>query len=827
MKNRWVVAIIAVLVVLSFLSTQFVLLNPVNGLWSTINDSTYRNSTLNVPHLTGRVQVTIDASGVAHITASNNHDLFVAQGYYAASNRLFQMELQVLLASGNLSGYVGKAGVPSDMTMHLIGLPQSAFRLQSLYKADYPSYYAYLQDYCTGVNDFINSTYSSPAFGFKLLNAKPFYWSPFDILVWQEYMSWSLITGSSDPLASAMLYNSFGFSNLSQIWPYYPYYTQQVTVVPGDGTVNGYNLASQSISPHYLWSQNWYAEWATGVNTTLLSALQPLIRSALANISDPYAGVTASYLGNTVGSNSWVVTSKYSTNGMPMLANDPHLTLYAPSLWIPMQLEDGQFNVTGWALAGIPGILIGHTATTSWGLTTPEGNSANDYLEILSGNNYLYNGTWHSMSVFNYTLLGRTYSVYSTNNGPLIARNAAYGISMRWHTPATAVDLIAEIQLDQSHTYSDMVSALQYWGSPPQNFALVSKHNAGIITAGKYPLIREILPNGNAVLVVGSRTLLNGTTSAFEPVGYVPFRYLPQAENPSRGFMFAPNQPTAGMNYPYPFIGGFWASGGRAETIFHFLNSSGGMSVSNMMALQSNVSDYWASQLTPMLLKALSGMPILPQTLGGQPYSALSLLRSWNYTTYADESGITVYWYLLSELYNMTFDRIYAAHGISSLPLPYVSSVIYLAGSDPNSFWFNGNFTATVQTAFSRAVSLLTAKLGNSTNWEWGKVHKLYIASYTGLDALSVGPIPIWGDSHTVSVGGVPLDLSVPEPYVTVSSSLRAVSDPGTGQFYGVFPGGPSENVLSAYFQNQLPLWLNHNYYNMTDQRTVFVIEYT
>ncbi len=822
MKNRWLVAIIAMLVALSFVSTQIVLLNPVNGLWSTINDSTYRNSTLNVPHLTGRVGVTIDASGVAHITAQNNHDLFVAQGYYVASNRLFQMELQVLLASGNVSNYVGKAGVQSDIAMHLVGLPQSAFRLQALYKTDYPSYYSYLQDYCIGVNDFINSSYGSPPFGFKLLNAKPFFWSPFDVLVWQEFMSWSLITGSSDPLASALLYDTFGFSNLSQIWPYYPYYTQRVTVVPGSGAVNGYSLASQSIPPPYLWSQNWYGEWATGVNTTLLSALQPLIRDALSNISDPYAGVTTSYLDNNVGSNSWVVTSGYSANGKPILANDPHLTLYAPSLWIPMQLSDAQFNVTGWALAGVPGILIGHTGTTSWGLTTPEGNSANDYLEILSGNSYLYNGTWHRLAVFNYTLLGRTYSVSYTNNGPLIARSSGFGISMRWHTPSTALDIVAEILLDQSHTYNDMVSALQYWGSPPQNFALVSVHNAGIITAGKYPLIRENLPDGSPVLVVGSRSLLNGTTGAYEPVGYVPFRYLPQAENPSRGFMLAPNQPTAGMNYPYPFIGGYWASGGRAETIYHYLNSSDGMSVSSMMALQSNVSDYWASQLTPIVLKALSGMSMTPTES-----AAYSLLKSWNYTTYTDEAGITVYWYFLSELYNMTFDTIYASHGISYLPLPYVSSLIFLSGSDPNSFWFNGNFTSTAQTAFSRAVSFLTSKLGNSGNWEWGKVHMLYISSYTGLRALSAGPVPIWGDSHTVSVGGVPLDLAVPEPYVTVSSSLRQISDPGTGQFYGVFPGGPSENLLSAYFENQLPVWINHSYYSMTDQRTVFVIEYT
>ena len=822
MKFRWVPVLIVILVILSFFSSQTGLLNPANGLWTTINNSRYTGGKLNVAHLLEPVNVSIDSSGVAHIVAQNNHDLFVAQGYYVASNRLFQMELQVLLASGNLSRYVGKAALGSDMTMHLIGLPQDAYHLQMLLEDEYPQYYAYLSDYSTGVNDFINHTQNSLPFGFKLLGFHPFYWTPFDILVWQEFMSWSLITGSSDPLASAIMYNAFGYSNLTQIWPYYPYYTQSVTVVPGSGSVNGYGLSSQSVPPGYLWSQNWYSQWATGVNTSYLGTLQTLLFGALANISDPYAGIMTSYLDNGVGSNSWVVASSYSTDHNPILANDPHLTLYAPSLWIPLQLKDSSMNVTGWALAGIPGILIGHTSRTAWGLTTPEGNSANDYLEILRGNSYLYDGTWHPMTVLNYTLLGHIHSIYYTNNGPLIARNANAGISMRWSTPSSSLDLVAEIMLDQSGNYTQMVDALQYWGSPPQNFALVSIHNAGIITAGKYPLINETLPDGKTVSVVGSRTLLNGTTGAYEPVGYVPFNYLPQSENPARGFLFAPNQPTAGMNYPYPFIGGFWASGGRAETIFHFLNSSGGMDIRLMMSLQSNVSDYWASQLTPLVVKALSGLPMTQVQSEAYQY-----LASWNYTAYQDEVGITVYWYFLSEFYNMTFDRIYQDHGLSGMPSPYTSSAIYLAQNAPDSFWFNGNFTATARAAFSAAVQFLAQKLGAVSGWTWGRVHRLEISSYTGLSALSIGPIPIWGDSHTVSVGGVPLSLAVPEQNVTVSSSLREIAEPASGTFYGVFPGGPSENILSHYFDNQLQTWINHGYYDMSTQRTVYFYEYT
>ncbi|MEM0161304.1 MAG: penicillin acylase family protein [Thermoplasmata archaeon] len=820
MKLRWLIIFVVLILVASYFSDSFTVLNPGNGAWTTAGNANYTSETINVPGLTSPVKVTMDASGVAHIYAKDNYDLFYAQGYYVASNRLFQMELQVLAASGNLSKYVGSSALGSDMAMRLIGLPENAYMLQQSYMQNYPQYYSYLKAYSDGVNAFINK--SSESLGFKLLGVTPFYWSPFYTLVWEEYMTWSLTTGAAEPLQNALFYNAFGFENTTTIWPYYPYYTQNVTNVPGDGTVNGYNLSQQNISPNYLWSLNWFDQWATGINTTLLATQSALINDAIANISDPYMLPETQMIDSAIGSNSWVVTANYSESGYPMLANDPHLNLLAPSVWIPMQLNDPDFNVTGWALAGIPGILIGHTQYTAWGLTTPEGNTANEYLEFLNNDQYLYNGTWHNMAVQNYTLLGKSYSIYYTNNGPLLARNAHYGISLNWVITRPAYVLVGELLLDQSQNYTDMINALRYWGYPAQNFAMVSVHNAGILTAGWYPLINETLPDGAHVQVVGARSLLNGSMPQYQYAGYVPFQYLPQAENPSRGFMFAPNQPTVGENYPYPFIGGFWASGGRAQTIYHYLSANAPMTVQKMMQLQSNVSDYWASMLTPYIIESIKNM-----NMNITERVAFNYLLDWNYTTYQDEVGITVYWYFLSELYNLSFNKTYNENGLAGLPAPFVTTLIYLVQNDPNSSWLNYNFTMLARSSFNAAVLFLEQHLGSNVSaWTWGKVHMLEIYSLTQLTALSIGPIPIWGDDHTVSVGSVPLYLQVPEPYVTVGSSLRTVASPGTDQFYGVFPGGPSENVLSYYFSNQLNTWLNHEYYNMNEQRTRVVWNY-
>ncbi len=816
MRRSFLIGVFIVITLLiSYFSQSVSVLGPVNGAWVSIRGSEVGNRNFSLPGLEHNVTIEIDSSGTAHIYAVTDHDLFYAQGFYSAYMRLDQMELQAILASGNLTKFIGSAGISSDRTVMEIGLPWNAYNQEKNISRNFPSFYTLLESYSAGVNAYIHSSYYVSPLLFKLANIHPFDWSPYYSLVWQEYMSWTLTTGASDPLEYSLFYQAFGSNETSLLWPYYPYYTQNATVVPGDGTVNGYNLASQKINPHYLWSLDWVQQWATGVNTSLLGQLKPLIRDALGNISDPYL---SSFEGSFIGSNSWVVGGNDSFSGSPMLANDPHLPLYAPSLWIPMQLVDTNYNVTGWSLAGEPGILIGHTADTAWGLTTPEGNSANDYLEVLNGNQYLYSGSWHNMTYVTYSLGGTPFRVYYTNNGPLIARNSQYGISLNWAASyGNSYDLLAELMLDNSTSYQQMLNALKYWGSPPQNFALVSRNHEGYITAGIYPTISERLPDGRSVLVVGSRSLLNGTMSSWEPTGQVPFHYLPQAEDPQRGYMFAPNQPTVGENYPYPFVGGYWDSGGRALSILSYLNSHQPMKMQNMMDLQSNLTDYWAFLLTPLFLNALKGS----QTSGTES-TALMYLSSWNHEAQNDSVGMTIYWYLLSEFDNMTYARLYQEAGLSGLPLPFPSTTVYVHSIQPDSPVFGGSLNRTVEQAFASAVNLLSQKLGgNVSDWTWGRVHLLEIRSESGIASLSLGPFPVWGDTYTVSVGGVPEDLVVPEPYVTVGSSLRFIASPALGLFYGVFPGGPSGNVVSSFYSTQLEAWISHEYYNMNNQTIV------
>ena len=321
-----------------------------------------------------------------------------------------------------------------------------------------------------------------------------------------------------------------------------------------------------------------------------------------------------------------------------------------------------------------------------------------------------------------------------------------------------------------------MLNAFKVWDSAGRNWAFATHNHIGEVSAAHFPLVNETLPDGQHVQTIISTSILNGSGN-YEPAGYVPFKYVPQIEDPSRGYLFTPNQPTVGENYPYPIIGnGYdWNLGGRAETMYHYLKSHPEMSISDMMSLQSNESDYRAQQLVPYILSALKGM-----TMNSTERTAFDYLSTWNYTTYQNEIGITVYYYFIDELYNLSIDNIQFQHGINahiSGDSP-ASTIAYLAKYDPNSMWLNGNFTALARQSFTSAIGFLESNLGNPSNWEWGKVHELLLENTLGINALSVGPIALWGDNHAVSAGYVAHTIVVPEPYVSVGPSLRFIASP-------------------------------------------------
>jgi penicillin amidase len=800
------VVISLVLIIVSFLIPPLFYTNN-NGILGSGSYGIFSSEEINIPNVNGEI---ILNPIMITIKAQDNYSLFFLDGYVQARERLFQMEVFGLLASGNLSSWFGSYQNESDYLVHLLGIPQVAQEEINYLKEKYPDYYDDLVAFSKGVNYYISQSSGNLPFEFKALNVKPYNWSPYYTLAWAKYMGWTLTSGALEEMLSSLAYYYLGYNMTIQVFPYYPYFWKNITSMPGCGNLSYVNLSNKINSSndiytcdgfssyyHYIWNLNWYN--ITGIRN--LSNFIPLIKRALKVLGvDPLINFKQYY-----GSNAFAVRN--SSLNQPILAGDPHLALLAPSLWLPLRLINQWYNVSGWALICTPGILIGQNNYVAWSLTTPEGASSNAFIQPVNNGKYFYNGNW--FDIVNHTYIIRTLSgqftinVSFTNLGTILYTYDNYALVLNWVGQMKSLELVSLLKFDTAKNVFEFINDLKYWSVPPQNFIVVDKENIAYYLAGKYPIISAKLPNGSSIKVIGGRGVLNYSFFTNETV---PFELLPHSINPPSGFLFDPNQPTAGIYYPYPFIGGFWDDGGRAYSIYSTLSNSRNYTIKTIMALQSNVTDYWASKLTPILLKALKNTNI---TLYKQIYN---YLNNWNYSFYQNLVQPTIYWYWVSAIYNLTFSSWYSKYNLT-LPYPQVDVVIYLANHYPTSQWFYGNFSRIVLKALNLSLSLLQKYLGNNiSQWQWGKVHQLLIGSIS-VPNFSLGPYPEWGDSYTVSVGSVPLILDFPLPYVTSGSSLRIICSPGK-VFIGNFPGGIAENPGSDIYSTQLNYWLNFKYYN-------------
>ncbi len=817
------------------LNPDLTTLDPSHGLWSATLP--WGNQTFTLPGVEQPVQIVRDGSGTVHIYAQDDPDLMYGQGFEQASDRLFQMEIESLAAQGNVSTWVGGAGVASDIAFRMLGLSTAALEVQEQMATASPTLAVDVNAFCAGVNAYIAWAEANDRLGvyFTGLGVQPYTWTPFDTFAFMELMIYGQTTGIVEPIYAALAASAVGDNATNEMFPIYPQYYANFTVMPGDGSINGTSLSGEGVSPAYVFAQDWLAPWATGISTSEQSALAPLYRQALNNLNDPYVPIPKVSEGG--GSNSWVVAANHSADGLPMLANDPHLPVTLPSLWIPTQLTDPNYEVQGWALAGLPGILIGHDRYVSWALTNSAGSTALDYVETLNGNTYLQNGTWHPLRQWNETWTvaanatsgAHTYTLpmAATDHGQLIARVGSHGLSLDWAADGPTWEAMAELEFDRATSVQQFIHILHRWWTVPNLNALISENDGNGTThigwsiPAHYPLVKVRMPNGQNVTVIASRAPLNGD-GGYEEVGTIPVSQMPQAEDPAQGYLYAPNQPTVGQNFPYPMIGSFWDSGGRAHAVGTFLEQHAVMSIPLMQQLQSNVTDQWALLYRSQLIQTLETVSGGNTAAAALATQALPYVQAWNGSFNIDEVAPTIYTYWYNEIVQNSYEPAMSAFDISSPPDPFPDAIHYISQHDPNSSWFPGGWSALSNQSMVSALELLQGKLAAQgiatvSGWTWGIVHTWVLPSLTGETMFQDGPYQHWGDGYTVSVAPSTTALTVPLTEVSVASSLRMISEPNPdlpdgGTNLGIIPGGLTENPVSPYYDIQLPLWLAHEY---------------
>lgn len=438
-----------------------------------------RKGALNLPGLNEEVTVHYDDNGVAHIFAANERDLYYAQGFVTAKDRLWQMDFQVLAAAGRLTEAVGDMALELDRYHRRIGMARTAQEITDRLQQQDSLSFTILQAYADGVNDYIKTlrTRDYPL-EYKILDYAPEKWSPYRSILMLMNMRKDLSGGSNDHRLTNLL-AKLGEPVVDDLFPFYPDW--ESPIIP-EGTAWDFDPLELPPVPTIKMAQD--------------SSGMPLISKVSAPAPQP-----------EIGSNNWAVSGSKSATGLPILSNDPHLTLSLPSIWYQIQLSAPGVNVYGASLPGTPAVIIGFNKDIAWGVTNV-GLDVMDFYHIQfrdeQKNEYWHDGQWKPVEAREETFKLKNGTevvdtVYYTHHGPVVyddpgekqyRRDFPVGYAMRWMgNDNTGADLLTFHELNRSKNYDDYRQALTHFTSPAQNFVFASNENDIAITPnGKFPL---------------------------------------------------------------------------------------------------------------------------------------------------------------------------------------------------------------------------------------------------------------------------------------------------------------------------------------------------
>ncbi|GAB3898037.1 penicillin acylase family protein [Spirosoma agri] len=748
------------------------LLSPFVGFWQNAESVATSDEELTVEGAKAPVTVVFDDMAVPHVFAQNDYDVYFAQGYLTARDRLWQMEFQTHAASGRLAEIVGERALPLDRFNREIGMVYGAERALKAMMSD-PTSKQIVEAYTAGVNAWINKL--KPAdypIEYKLLGYAPEPWSPLKCALLLKAMTSTLASGADD-LQMSNVRKKFGAAITNDLFPDYP--DHEDPIIP-TGTKWEFKplpipKSADSASTDNSLALNWPAH-------------------------DP-----------AIGSNNWAVGAQKSATGYPILANDPHLTLSLPSIWYQIQLVSPTMNACGVSLPGSPGVIIGFNKDIAWGVTNV-GADVLDFYKIrfrdATKQEYFHGGVWKPVRRRLEVIKVKGQAdmidtVYYTHHGPIVNQsgqkgfraNIPSGYAARWIAHEPTDELRCYYLLNRAKNYDDYVQSLAYYGAPAQNFVFADVHkDIAISPNGKFPLKWK----------EQGKFLLDGTNPAHDWQGWIPPSQNPRVKNPPRGFVSSANQFSTDPSYPY-YINWQFAPAERGMRINQRLTAMQRITTDSMRQLQNDLHNLRAAMALPKLLPAIKG-----SSLTGDQAKALAILKSWSYQNDTSAVGATIFteWnrQLSDAIWKDEFDR-----GDSLLTRqPSFDRTLHLIEQEPKAHWFDNVNTPTPETmvdiltsSFQTTCDTLAKKHGPiGPTWAWG-THKATAIRHLvpGLDAFSVLNVQIGGGSGIVNA-----------TTERTGPSWRMVVELGPApKAYGVYPGGQSGNPGSPHYQNMIEMW--------------------
>lgn len=768
----------AILAVLLFaLSTRFgsvpplgSFLSPIQGFWGNAETGELTGTiTLNMNDLQETVEIYFDERGVPHIFAQNEHDLYYAQGYITARDRLFQMELQTYDAAGRLSEIIGPSILDRDRRNRRWGMAYGAEKAVEEIQKN-PQIWKVVTAYSDGVNAYIESlTQKKYPLEYKILDIAPEKWEPLKTALLLKNMSLTLAGRSNDDRTSNTM-KYFG-QDFIEKW---------FTVKP--------ELTDPIIPP----SREWDFE------TELPPAPDSIYVPASAREISPYDPPEG------VGSNNWAVDGTKTQSGYPILANDPHLSLTLPSIWYEIQLNAPGINSYGVTLQGAPGIVIGFNENVAWGVTNV-GADVLDWYEIQfrdeSKEEYWHDNQWKptTFRIEEYAVRGGETvidTVVYTHHGPVTEvtsqidenREPAYH-AMRWIAHEGSNDLMTFYGLNRAENYDDYVEALKNFTAPAQNFVFASNQgDIALWVNGKFP--KKWKYQG--------RTVGDGTDPAYDWQGWVPRDQVPHIKNPVRGFVSSANQESTAPDYPY-YLDDDFAPFERGRRINDLLGQMENITIDDIQFMQMDSYSYYAETLLPSLLDWVQ-----TEDLDEGEMEIYTTLIEWDWYIEAEEIAPSVFRSWASNFYESIFyDEYETTEAI--LRYPDRDRFVEVIKDEPDLSFIDDITTEEVETRSERAttsfietIAELTEEFGEyGDSWKWGHVINNDIHHLAYLPGMGIQDVFSSGASDAINATNG-----------THGPSWRMVVEVGPEvRGYGVYPGGQSGNPGSKNYDEFIEPW--------------------
>jgi len=739
--------------------------------------------TLVLPGLTAPVTVHRDEKGMAYIYAQDMHDAIMAQGFVTAQDRLFQMELTRLFATGRICELAGEEARPLAIRMKTIGFLRNAKKHAALLE---PETKAFFQSYIDGVNAFIQLRPKEHHLEFTLAGIKPTPWSIEDSLAVFYLMSWDTAANLDTEIIAQMLVEKLGPEKAKEIFP--------LNVNP-----------DETPGPEVRTAASEWIPLGLEIDPSLLAFLKD--RSL------------------RLGSNNWSVGSHLSAGGKPIVANDPHLDArILPGPFHPIGLITPQFRAVGVNIPGLPGIAVGRTGYVAFGLTNAYGDTQDLYVETLDPKDqekYTEDGRSLPFRIVEETLVIKDKKapqgfreekvrVKLTGRGPVISGvlrglKTEKVMTLRF-APFERMDpCIGLHSLLIAKSISEARQAIEHLNIIGFNFVMGDRDgNIGWHVTGKLPIRSK--GDGTIPFVV--------TCSEDNWVGYIPFEEMPHALNPERGWVGTCNHKTTTKDYPY-YYSSHLSPSYRYERLKELLNTPHRKTAENHWEYQRDTLNLMAKRIAPLMANAL---------LAHKETKAMGeILARWDYRDDPDEAAPTIFKAVYRQFALLVFqDELGDDLAKTMLDDWYFweerLQAMVIEGTCP---WFDNVKTTTIMETrdelFGQAGVKAGEDLGSSLGkdpeqWLWGKVHQMEFISPIrrkgfGKSWVGGGSHPAPGSCETLYRG----IYNFNEPFgVTISAALRMVADlSDEDKILAVLPGGVCGRLFHPHTKDQIQSFMN------------------